>query len=157
MFHVVYVDGDSEDLFLEEIEEFLLPKDLTLDHEVFEKVREKEKTPKKRKNKKKLYVSLPNKHTMFLLLDVETTGSKRNWDVVVSWGWIPVYASTNPCTLIPGSITDPILHPNPDREPNPTYELIEKSCFIFLTCCDHVRFKIGLVVSPRGRPISTGS
>ena len=88
VFTVKYTDGDSEDLFAEEVQESLLPVDcVDANNSVTDNKLSASKT--KNKPKKKEFVKVTGSRVWFLL-DIETTGSKRNWDVPIVWAWIVV-------------------------------------------------------------------
>ena len=94
LYSVRYSDGDSEDLFLEEMEEYLLPEEVPPNATTTATKGKKaaRKKPVKKTAKNKEFVSISGTK-MFFLLDVETTGSKRNWDVVIVYAWMVVNES----------------------------------------------------------------
>lgn len=92
LFTVSYTDGDAEDLFVEEIEELLLPEEYDPANAAAASAASTTPTSTKvtkAKKKKKEFVKL-SKKKMFCLLDVETTGSKRNWDMAIVYAWMIV-------------------------------------------------------------------
>ena len=90
LYRVLYFDGDSEDLFQEEVEDYLLPPD---DEEAAtnDSTTTSASTAGKsrKKSTKKEFFKLTGRKK-YLLLDVETTGSKRNWDRVLVFAWLVV-------------------------------------------------------------------
>ena len=88
VFTVKYTDGDSEDLFEEEVQESLLTVDYVDANNSVTDNKLSASKPKS-KAKKKEFVKVKGSRVWFLL-DIETTGRKRNWDVPIVWAWIVV-------------------------------------------------------------------
>ena len=108
VYEVCYTDGDKEDLFEDEVEESLLPVDFVVkDNSTTDN---KVSAPKAKKNTNKREFFKVTGSRVWLLLDIETTGSKRNWDIPIVWAWIVVAENgqvleERECRVHPGNVS----------------------------------------------------